>query len=78
MTTEKKMCHRKGFNHTDHGYKSHSGGMMSQIPSLGVHAERSAGDKSKNDLSANVFNTLHCQPKGEIRLSFMHSGFSAQ
>lgn len=51
---------------------------MSQISSPGVGAERSAGGKSKNDLFAYVLNTLHCQPEGEIRLSFMHSGFSAQ
>lgn len=72
------MCPQKGFDHTDHENKSHSGGMMSQISSLGVHAERSAGGKSKNDLFAYVLNTLHCQPEGEIRLSFMRSGFSAQ
>lgn len=51
---------------------------MSQISSLGVRAERSAGDRSKNDLFAYVLNTLHCRPEGEIRLSFMHSGFSAR
>lgn len=51
---------------------------MSQISALGVDAERSAGGESKNDLFAYVSDTLHCQPEGEIRLSFMRSGFSAR